>query len=506
MLLWGSPYLIDGDEAILGLMAKHLSEGKGFPLYFYGQSFGLSVVECVAGALFFLLLGVSETSLKLSILFLWSLAWALMVLAAKNSLPGRVWLFAGLLLIFLPGWFSWSLRARGYHVGAFLLFSLVLWLTTLSKPRLRGWRVGLDLQRGLATGLLYLTNHLWFVASLPFVVLSMKGPFARRAFFTVAGFAVSLITIRLLSGGRMSTFFSPDYLSEPDFLEAFRLLPGRIFTAISGSYVYVKTDSGPATTILCWLWVGASVVAAVLFFGRKLKDSTWQNSAACLAGILLLAIATTFIKNDLVSFRYFLPLITLLPFFLSIELAALDATGWGWLPMPLLAVFIILGGFAATEADLGSDRPPALLGAVPERQALDELIEQISAAGVQHVYCLNAMVQWNITFRSKEEVIARSRSDTDRFPAYPRAVDLAFRDGEPVGLVGAAYSRPEVSTLLTEKEFSNLRVREIRDSYFWISDPPLNLLKRLGFQFNGSNNATRSEATTLAHSTSRLSL
>ena len=37
--------LLDGDESIVGLMAKHLYDGKAFPLYFYGQRYGLSPVE-----------------------------------------------------------------------------------------------------------------------------------------------------------------------------------------------------------------------------------------------------------------------------------------------------------------------------------------------------------------------------------------------------------------------------------------------------------------------------
>jgi hypothetical protein len=38
-----SPHLLlDGDEAILGLMAKHLAEGREAPIFFYGQAYGLS--------------------------------------------------------------------------------------------------------------------------------------------------------------------------------------------------------------------------------------------------------------------------------------------------------------------------------------------------------------------------------------------------------------------------------------------------------------------------------
>jgi hypothetical protein len=42
--------LLDGDECILGLMAKHVAAGKEFPVFFYGQNYGLASIEAAAGA------------------------------------------------------------------------------------------------------------------------------------------------------------------------------------------------------------------------------------------------------------------------------------------------------------------------------------------------------------------------------------------------------------------------------------------------------------------------
>src|SRR5580765_3196574 len=56
------PYLLyeqlafDSDQAIVGLMAKHLVEGRAFPLFFYGQTYMLAV-ESWAAAPFFLIAG-----------------------------------------------------------------------------------------------------------------------------------------------------------------------------------------------------------------------------------------------------------------------------------------------------------------------------------------------------------------------------------------------------------------------------------------------------------------
>ena len=42
----------DSDQAIVGLMAKHLLEGRAFPLFFYGQEYMLGVESWVMAPVF----------------------------------------------------------------------------------------------------------------------------------------------------------------------------------------------------------------------------------------------------------------------------------------------------------------------------------------------------------------------------------------------------------------------------------------------------------------------
>src|SRR5215471_736478 len=67
----------DSDQAITGLMAKHLVELRAFPLFFYGQTYMLAV-EAWAAAPFVLLFGPTVTALRLSLLA-WNLAFAFIV-------------------------------------------------------------------------------------------------------------------------------------------------------------------------------------------------------------------------------------------------------------------------------------------------------------------------------------------------------------------------------------------------------------------------------------------
>ena len=57
----------DSDQAVTGLMAKHLAEGRAFPVFMYGQSYILAVQAWMAAPMF-LLLGVSVAALKVPLL------------------------------------------------------------------------------------------------------------------------------------------------------------------------------------------------------------------------------------------------------------------------------------------------------------------------------------------------------------------------------------------------------------------------------------------------------
>src|SRR5689334_17791632 len=62
-VLWPQSYF-DSDQAIFGLMAKHLAEGRAFPVFMYGQTYILAV-EAWLAAPFFVVAGASVAALKL---------------------------------------------------------------------------------------------------------------------------------------------------------------------------------------------------------------------------------------------------------------------------------------------------------------------------------------------------------------------------------------------------------------------------------------------------------
>src|SRR5918994_1851785 len=66
LVFWEQAHF-NADQAIVGLMAKHLAELRAFPLFYYGQNYMLGVQAWMAAPVF-LIAGVSVATLKLPLL------------------------------------------------------------------------------------------------------------------------------------------------------------------------------------------------------------------------------------------------------------------------------------------------------------------------------------------------------------------------------------------------------------------------------------------------------
>lgn len=131
----------DADQAVVGLMAKHISEGRAFPVFFYGQSYLLAIEAYLAAPVMWLL-GPTEVALKLPLLVMNVATVLLLVWRAHRDLGLAPWLaLAGALPLALPAFTPGSrlMDAMGGNVEP-LLYTLVLW--TL---RARPWAFGVAL-------------------------------------------------------------------------------------------------------------------------------------------------------------------------------------------------------------------------------------------------------------------------------------------------------------------------------------------------------------------------
>ena len=118
----------DSDQAITGLMAKHLSEGRAFPLFMYGQSYMLAVEAWLTVPIFWIA-GPTVAALRLTLILMNCTVAALLIAGFWKWSGLRPWygLVASLFFVFAPPFTSAHLvEAGGGNIEPFL-YVLLLW-------------------------------------------------------------------------------------------------------------------------------------------------------------------------------------------------------------------------------------------------------------------------------------------------------------------------------------------------------------------------------------------
>lgn len=121
--------LLEGDECILGLMGMHVAHGRDFPLFFYGQKYGLSIVEAPSAALSFLIFGAGVVPLKIAMLAIWFAGIAFYFLAFARVLGTARSFWTTLVLVLMPAWAATSMKAWSGYITAFSVTAV-----TATKP------------------------------------------------------------------------------------------------------------------------------------------------------------------------------------------------------------------------------------------------------------------------------------------------------------------------------------------------------------------------------------
>ncbi len=120
----------DSDQALLGLMAKHLAEGRAVPVFAYAHPYMLGV-EAWLAAPAFLIGGVNVPMLILPLTILNMVVAALLVLGLERAAGLRPFLAlvpASFFILAAPGTAELLLEANGSNVEPFLYVLLLWWL------------------------------------------------------------------------------------------------------------------------------------------------------------------------------------------------------------------------------------------------------------------------------------------------------------------------------------------------------------------------------------------
>lgn len=422
-----SPHLLlDGDESIIALMAKHLYEGKDVALYFWGQQYGLSILEILTIAAFYGILGVSQLAVKAAMLFLFTAGTLFLFRAFRNiSREPQFALFLTLLFVTAPSWAVWSMKARGGYLTAFLLSSVALSIVT--HPRL-SYKTLTWVGGALLLVLVFESQPVFLAATLPVIVYLAWGKLARGqlAIFILSGLIIASL-FRILHFG-LSDFYKPTpFDTDVPILSNLTTLPSYLFSHYTG--FYYLDHSFPAPVLVLAMAAAYSILTLALFVvpmhaaakGYKLHGIFW----AALCGIALMFCYSTIRSGN--SYRYLLPITG------SVLLAVAA------LPIPAFYKAFRLGALSLTT--LGAC---ALLFFYQytfqssSKKQLDSAISYLRRHRVSYCYS-GPLLQWQLMFYSREELVCRFIFPTDRYPAYARQTDSAFEASpQHVALINAA--------------------------------------------------------------------
>src|SRR4030088_2590868 len=141
VILFVSQTHVTSDEAIIGLMGKHILEGRAFPFYFYGISYNASCAwEAYLAVVPFAIAGVGVIALKIPTVLLSLVCLTLFYMMATRLYSIRVATLASLIFALWPGLLKWHFQPRGYAFYFLLIPALVIVFLMIEKqnsPRTR---------------------------------------------------------------------------------------------------------------------------------------------------------------------------------------------------------------------------------------------------------------------------------------------------------------------------------------------------------------------------------
>ena len=456
-LVW-EQVLFESDEAVFGLMAQHIAQGRAFPLFMYGQTYLLAVESWLAAPVF-LVFGSSVLALRVPT-FAVNVAITLLLLRQLERDAGlrpALALVPALFFVLAPPVAAGHLlQAHGASLGP-LLWVPLLWVVRL-RPNLAGavLAVGVLHREFTAFGLVALLA----VELAQGTLVSRAG--ARRWFemLRTAAFVWLLAQwLRTLAPAmgpdtrfewRLAGHASPFELAERFCFEWEAVSYGlwRLVTdhwpTIFGVRVEALDDYGFATAAWqglpgAWILLAGSMLLAVLVVAvRLLRERRWRaeySFCAYLFATAVLSVAAYIFGTCGALDRMRYELLSLLG---AAGLAAWflvatppRAVRWAWLAITAAALLVGTLGTGRLLADFIASPPPA------EKHLI---AKELEARGVRYASA-DYWLAYALTFLTRERVIVASE-DLVRIEEYQRIVAAHRTESRRVSRHGCDQGHP----------------------------------------------------------------
>jgi len=481
--------LVDGDESVLGLMAKHVAQRREFPIFFYGQHYAFEPVETVPAALSFLAFGVTPLALKSAMLALWTVGVLFLYLALAKRLGTARGVLISAVLVVHPAWAAWSMKAGGGYLTAFVASSALAWLLAQDAER-----DGVVRWSGAAvlTAVIFLAQPLWLPGVLPLAAAVL---WSRRRLSWAAAYgavaAAGILAVKLTTRTTSEAWGGPAF-GNSDF--NLSRVARQIYVHLTGSYYlgWAVDPPGTMTIVVAAIWcviLCATVLIQVYRVAAKRFDALSHVLFVSVWGTLLAEWALLWVRDA----RYLLPLSALLVTLAGVEVADLvDRRLLGKrTALAVTAIVLVLGSLSMVEFRRFNwlwQNPPERWS---ESKRLQQVIGYLKVKDVGHVFSMNGMLDWQLTFYSNEGVLSRGTDPLGRYPAYVKAVDRALANGEPVALVGytnasgapGCWDVPICTGGIDTKVANPESIFIVDGKYFVYVGVTADLLRSIGFRF-----------------------
>ena len=187
VILFVSQTHLTSDEAIIGLMAKHIFGGRYFPFYFYGISYNASCAwEAYLAVVPFAVGGVGVVTLKIPTVLLSLVCLTVFYLMTTRLYSIRVATFASLIFALWPGLAKWHFQPRGYAFYFLFIPALIILFLIIEKEKVRRARDFFFF--GLVCGIAFWSMELLLITIVAlWVLLFLRRKFSLNTFGICAG-------------------------------------------------------------------------------------------------------------------------------------------------------------------------------------------------------------------------------------------------------------------------------------------------------------------------------
>jgi hypothetical protein len=450
--------LLDGDECVLALMAKHIMAGKDLPFYFYGQQYGFSLIECLFIIPFYWLLGITAVAVKLGMLTLWTTGVLFLYHALRRIDTGSGIYALLLILLFIcaPAWAVWSMKARGGYLTAFTASSALLYLLFAKEKK---WQHYVAIS--LLFVLVYESQRIWVPGLLPFIAYMLYQSRKQANYLAFMLPAAALLPFLAIYKQGLSTYGDmPLWLpARQDILPRLQRIPYLLYSSLHGNYYFDEIQKPNLFCALFAIVFALTILALLLIAGYNvITRRKGMGLFNCSALALLLSFGICMFTHSKQA-RYLLPITGLTVISLTILFAQLKMSFSkvrlyiaGMTVVGLIAV-ITFYNFQYTTF---------------RHKELTQTLQSLENDGINYVYCGENMFTWQILFYSNERIIAREKRPPGRYPEYQHRVDSAHRHGAKVAYL--AY--PLYPETITFKDFTFV------NGFFVVKDPPAEIIAR----------------------------